>query len=116
MHPRTREVRAPDSGIDPRGSGSGQPPLLQGYLKHRKAGQAADPDTVPGLPKAAPKTRTAGEPKAAAKPAAKGPAAKSKTAAKPAAKGTGAEPAAKRPAATRSAAKAPATKAKPKAS
>lgn len=45
MHPRTREVRKPDSGIDPRGSGSGQPPLLQGFLKHRKPG--ATPRAVP---------------------------------------------------------------------
>ncbi|MBI3751564.1 MAG: hypothetical protein HY263_07915 [Chloroflexi bacterium] len=44
MHPRTREVRKPDSGIDPRGSGSGQPPLLQGFLKRRK------PAGHPGVP------------------------------------------------------------------
>jgi hypothetical protein len=41
MHPRTREVRAPESGIDPRGSGSGQPPLLQGFLKRRKGQRPA---------------------------------------------------------------------------
>jgi hypothetical protein len=50
MHPKTREVRRPDSGIDPRGTGA-QPPLLQGYLKHRKpaakpaGGQSALPAT-----------------------------------------------------------------------
>ena len=40
MHPKTREVRRPDSGIDPRGSGA-QPPLLQGFLKHRKPAKPA---------------------------------------------------------------------------
>lgn len=68
MHPRTREVRKPDSGIDPRGSGSGQPPLLQGFLKHRKPGAAPRAAT----PEAA--TREAAAPKAGppdASPAAK---------------------------------------------
>jgi hypothetical protein len=74
MHPRTREVRRPDSGIDPRGSGTGQAPLLQGYLKHGKgqppAGSGApaenaadDADvTVPKAP--APKRARAAKPKA----------------------------------------------------
>jgi hypothetical protein len=93
MHPRTREVRAPDSGIDPRGSGSGQPPLLQGFLKHRKTAtpnvspsEAAAPEAAAAepakakaasaarkasgatKPAAAPKRAAAANPKAAAKP------------------------------------------------
>lgn len=69
MHPRTREVRRPDSGIDPRGSGSGQPPLLQGFLKHRKPG-AGPKGAAPG-------------PAAAASPAPEVPEATAKAAAKP---------------------------------
>ena len=69
MHPRTREVRKPDSGIDPRGSGSGQPPLLQGFLKHRKPGAAPKPTATEGPPKAsaaeAPKASAAEAPKVA---------------------------------------------------
>ncbi|HEX7950910.1 MAG TPA: hypothetical protein VF494_11220 [Candidatus Limnocylindrales bacterium] len=69
MHPRTREVRRPDSGIDPRGSGSGQPPLLQGFLKHRKpaaAPKAAAPERAePAAPNARPAAKV---PKATAKP------------------------------------------------
>lgn len=96
MHPRTREVRAPDSGIDPRGSGDGQPPLLQGFLKHRKpapkpevpakrasrakaAVPAASKATKAAAPKpAAPKPAApkAAAPKAGAKPAAPKAAAK----------------------------------------
>jgi hypothetical protein len=72
MHPRTREVRKPDSGIDPRGSGSGQPPLLQGFLKHRKS--AAPPTTTPSgttAPEAAPVARAAKASKPAANAAPK---------------------------------------------
>jgi hypothetical protein len=72
MHPRTREVRRPDSGIDPRGSGTGQPPLLQGYLKHRKgAAPAAAPieKAAPGSERAAPAAKAASPKRArAAKP------------------------------------------------
>jgi len=92
MHPRTREVRRPASGIDPRGSGTGQPPLLQGFLKHRKPGvapkapapeaatAAAAPPDVPAPEVPAPEARPAG--KAAGAAAAAAPKARKRAAPK----------------------------------
>ena len=58
MHPRTREVRRPEAGIDPRGSGSGQPPLLQGFLKHRKGGPSTPKASASSAPESKPKPAT----------------------------------------------------------
>ena len=52
MHPRDRDVRRPDTGVDPRGSGGGPPPLLQGYLKRRKGTGPATGPADPESPKA----------------------------------------------------------------